>query len=213
MKRYEKEQVPLPPGAAPPPVGTPRRGTPVCWRASTAWTLQRQVGQAQRDRTAPDDRTAPPGQYGGRNVTAAAAAAAVGHQAPQGVHRVVRDLLQPGEAGAVEAEDHRQDGGGGAHGEGGAGPLHQVPLPRLRQAAAAGARHQRRLLQLRRQEGELPLHQARAVGRSRLPHRPHRAQRGQPLPPPRARSHGSRSAAGRRAPPLRLFKARRWPKK
>jgi hypothetical protein len=52
---------------------------------------------------------------------------AVGHQASQGVHRVVRDLLQLGEAGAVEAEDHRQDGRGRPHREGPRPPASRVP--------------------------------------------------------------------------------------
>ena len=50
------------------------------------------------------------------------------HQAHQGLHRLVRHVQQPRATGQVQAEDHRQDGGGRADREGGAASCVQLPL-------------------------------------------------------------------------------------
>mmetsp|Transcript_19629 Transcript_19629/g.50023 ORF Transcript_19629/g.50023 Transcript_19629/m.50023 type:complete len:402 (+) Transcript_19629:1098-2303(+) len=99
------------------------------------------------------------------------------HQAPEGVHLVVRHVLQPREAGAVEAEDHRQDGRGGSDREGRARPHVPLHLPKLGEDPAARARLPECLLCLLGQEGGLFVHQPRVWHRLRLAHRARRPQR------------------------------------
>mmetsp|Transcript_38342 Transcript_38342/g.90938 ORF Transcript_38342/g.90938 Transcript_38342/m.90938 type:complete len:402 (+) Transcript_38342:833-2038(+) len=100
-----------------------------------------------------------------------------GHQAHQAVHRLVRDLLQPREAGQVEAEDPGQDVRARPHPSCEAREELQVLLPGLREAAAPrDALHERQLL-VQREEGGLlvrepePRHRLRLAGGARGPQR------------------------------------------
>mmetsp|Transcript_13762 Transcript_13762/g.55683 ORF Transcript_13762/g.55683 Transcript_13762/m.55683 type:complete len:247 (-) Transcript_13762:974-1714(-) len=123
------------------------------------------------------------------------------HQAPEGVHRVVRHLRQRAQAGGVQAEDHRQDGCRGTHAASRQGENVHLQLSGLRQGSPARPSLRQRVLRLQREEGELSVPRSGFRRRLRLPHRARRSQRRWQVHPAQAHDWRAHPDEGQRGPP------------
>mmetsp|Transcript_8489 Transcript_8489/g.20462 ORF Transcript_8489/g.20462 Transcript_8489/m.20462 type:complete len:333 (+) Transcript_8489:1107-2105(+) len=108
----------------------------------------------------------------------------------------MRHLRQPAEAGGLEAKNHRQDDGGGAHGKAGARSTVHVPLPQRREIAATSPRLRGGQLRLQREETGLPLRRVELRGGPGFADRACGSERGWEVDPSEADAQGARSVRG-----------------
>merc|ERR1712107_256189 len=116
------------------------------WTAEgLGWELRHVREDSDRAREKP----AHPAQEGARR-----------HREIEGIYSFLRDLCKFAEAGGVEAEYHRQDGGGRFNREASARPTVRVPVSRVGVSATAGIGVRKGQLRLFWEEGGLSVHEA-----------------------------------------------------